>query len=380
MIVFGTLANAQIVSDKTSEVHLDLSNTGTKTTIPEISWIHPSLEYTNSQEHKVEISARVESLVPLKSISVALKGTKDGESKGTKIYQLDAGTLQFDVSQSIRLVDGSNVIEIIAENETGGIVSSYRNILVGLDAIADAVAIDRKDYAILFATDKYEDWDDLVNPVFDSHAIAQELENIYGYEVEIVENATNEDVILKLRDYAQKNYKPQDQLMIFFAGHGQYDEVAGEGFVVASNSILNDPAKTSYISHNRLRNNINNIPCDHIFLVMDVCFGGTFDAELAGSRGVYEDTDQREYLVKKLSMKTRKFLTSGSKEYVSDGVIGQHSPFALRFIEALKSRGGEDNILILDEIRLYMERLKTTPRFDSFGSDETGSDFVFVVK
>ena len=49
-------------------------------------------------------------------------------------------------------------------------------------------------------------------------------------------------------------------------------------------------------------------------------------------------------------------------------------------IEALKSNGGEDKILILDEIKLYMERLQTTPRFGEFGDDESGSDFVFVAK
>ena len=49
-------------------------------------------------------------------------------------------------------------------------------------------------------------------------------------------------------------------------------------------------------------------------------------------------------------------------------------------IEALKSNGGEDKILILDEIKLYMERLQTTPRFGAFGDDVTGSDFVFVAK
>ena len=100
-------------------------------------------------------------------------------------------------------------------------------------------------------------------------------------------------------------------------------------------------------------------------------------------RGVsraYEETDDRQYLVRKLSLKTRKYLTSGNKEYVSDGIRGQHSPFAQNMLEALRSNGWEDKILILDEIKLYMERLLTTPRFGEFGDDQTGSDFVFVAK
>ena len=249
-----------------------------------------------------------------------------------------------------------------------------------MDAIADAVMVDRKDYALLIATDKYDNWNDLVNPVFDAMSIGKELEERYGFIVEVVTDPDQDEVMTKLREYAQKNYKPQDQLLIFFAGHGQYDDVFGEGFLVARNSVLNDASKNTYISHNRIRSNINNIQCEHIFLVMDVCFGGTFDPVLASARGAYEETNDQEYLVKKLSKKTRKYLTSGSKEYVSDGIRGQHSPFARNIIEALKTNGGEDRILILDEIKLYMERLQTTPRFGEFGDDEQGSDFVFVAK
>ena len=39
--------------------------------------------------------------------------------------------------------------------------------------------------------------------------------------------------------------------------------------------------KKTYISHERLRRIIDSIPCRHIFLVMDVCFGGTFDPFIA---------------------------------------------------------------------------------------------------
>jgi hypothetical protein len=284
------------------------------------------------------------------------------------------------IERNIYLIKGENFVEIEVENLDGGKVVESRCVLVGMDAITDAVAIDRKDYAILFATDKYDNWNDLVNPVFDANAIAAELSERYGFETEVVENVDQEEVFVKLRQYAQRNYKPQDQLFVFFAGHGHYDEVYGEGYLVARNSLVKDEAKTTYISYNRIRNNINNIPSNHIFMVMDACFGGTFDPVLAGTRSVYEEDNTNEYLVKKLSKKTRKYLTSGSKEYVSDGVSGHHSPFTVKLLEALKSNGGDDRILVLDELKLYMEHLSTTPRFGSFGEDEQGSDFVFVVK
>ena len=100
--------------------------------------------------------------------------------------------------------------------------------------------------------------------------------------------------------------------------------------MVARNSLKNDKGRSSYISHVLLRSRLENIQCEHIFLMMDVCFGGTIDPVLAKARAE-EDMDEKadkQYLVKKLTKRTRKYLTSGSKEYVSDGVAGKHSPFA----------------------------------------------------
>lgn len=371
---------SQIVSDKTNTVVLDFSGEAINTSLPSIEWVYPSLEYTNTQDKRVSLKADITSSVPLENVVLNIRQGKDGKTLGKRAADMD-DRFNVSIDLSLNLFDGENWIEIEARNQDGGTVKDHRSIRVGMDAISDAVMIDRKDYALLFATNRYDNWNDLYNPIFDAEAIAKELEERYGFVVEIVKDNNQDEVMTKLREYGQREYKPQDQLFIFFAGHGVYDEVFGEGFVVAKNSIKNDVSKNSYISHNRIRSNINNIPCEHIFLTMDVCFGGTFDAQLASARSaVYEAIDDREYLVKKLSKKTRKYLTSGGKEYVSDGIRGQHSPFARNFLEALKTNGKEDRILILDEIKLYMERLQTTPRFGAFGADEKGSDFVFVAK
>ncbi len=171
----------------------------------------------------------------------------------------------------------------------------------------------------------------------------------------MIENATQEQILKKLREYIEKKYKPLDQLFIFFAGHGNYDATFSEGYLVPREALIKDEAKTSYLSYNRLRSVVNNVPCEHIFLTMDVCFGGTFDQKLAESRGfdgsAYTEKDPTEFIMQKLTYKTRKFLTSGGKQYVSDGIPGKHSPFAKAFIEALRSKGGNDGILTIGEIR-----------------------------
>ena len=187
----------------------------------------------------------------------------------------------------------------------------------------------------------------------------------------------------KLREYAEKKYSSLDQLFIFFAGHGFYDDTFKEGFVVTRESLPDDPGRSSYLRHSTLRSTINNNPCEHIFLVMDVCFGGSFDEGLASRAledGVYQSASQSEIIMRKLQFKTRKYLTSGGKEYVSDGIAGRHSPFAKQFIDALEKGMGGEGILTVSQIMTFVEKLKTAPQFGKFGSDQQGSEFVFVVK
>jgi hypothetical protein len=380
LIAVTTFCHAQSFSGRTNEIVFNFKNTnpGLKTNLPMIKWVTPKQEYSSTQGSTIEIEAIVTSDVDIKSLKMMVS---DGSTpRGEKSLGNDP-IKSVRVKQFVKLFDGQNVIRLVAENVNGGIVTSTRSILVGKDAIADAISVDRKDYVLLFATDQYDHWSDLVNPIDDAQSIAKVLKEKYGFETEILENPNQDDVYNKLREYAERKFKPQDQLMIFFAGHGYFDETFGEGFVVAKNSLENDNARTSYISHNRLRGIIQNIPVEHVFLAMDVCFGGTFDPVIASARGMEAmETSDTEYMVRKLSYRTRKYLTSGGKEYVSDGIPGKHSPFTLRMLQAFAEGGGRDRILTLAEIKTYVEKLKPEPRLGSFGDDKNESDFLFVSK
>ncbi|MDX2303938.1 MAG: tetratricopeptide repeat protein [Microscillaceae bacterium] len=234
--------------------------------------------------------------------------------------------------------------------------------------------------ALLFATDTYDSWTNLLNPINDARAIGRDLRDLYGFDVEIAENYNKEQVMLKIKEYAKMSYENNDQLFIFFAGHGQFDDVFKEGYVVASDSKFEDESKSSYIAHSNLKTYINSIPCRHIFLVMDVCFGGTFDREVA-LRGEGDITSDREELInRKMRYIARKYLTSGGKEYVPDGRAGQHSPFVRKFLEALRAAGGKDRILTLSEIMEYVTMTNPQPHYGEFGTSEPGSDFLFIAR
>ena len=388
IILFTTVAsiicNGQNVSSRTNSTSLDFSSGKAKNgAIPKVIWHTPENETTFLKDGKLIVSIEVESKEPLKSVVLTVRDHDTNDQKGKTSFEINGvKNMTTKASKNITLSNGIIDLEIIAENENGYKSITKRQVHVGATVMADAGKLNRKDYALIIATDKYDNWTSLVNPIFDGRSIANDLKANYGFETDVVENPTREELFLKLREYAERKYNPLDQLLIFIAGHGIYDNTFKEGFVVPKESMPDDPGRTSYIRHSELRSAISNNPCEHVFLVMDVCFGGTFD-DTTASRNldeVYGEPSQSELIARKLQYKTRKYLTSGGMEYVSDGVAGKHSPFAKQFIEALETKGGNDGILTLNELMTYMEKLKTAPQYGKFGSDKQGSEFVFVVK
>ena len=291
---------------------------------------------------------------------------------------------EFVLTWNVALSKGDNQIEIVAANQQGNTrktmtVQYEPAIAEGLSPIEYGGVF----HAVLFGTSEYDNWQQLVNPITDVRTIGKELQDSYGFQVQIVENPTQSELLSTLRGYAERKYGEDDQLLIFIAGHGEFDDVLGDGYVVTKDSKLKDEIKTSYVSHSNLRTQINSIPCRHTFLMVDACFGGTFDPLIAANqrgRDEYAEASRTEFIKRKMKFKTRKFMTSGGKEYVPDGRPGQHSPFARKFLEALRSYGGKDGILTLTEIMTFIEKVVPEPRAGEFGTNEPGSDFIFIAR
>ena len=219
----------------------------------------------------------------------------------------------------------------------------------------------RQGNALLFATNAYEHWEELVNPIPDANAIKTELEQTYEFDVELVENPARTALLEKLNEYATRDYDTEDQLLVFFAGHGYFDVSLGKDYIVAQDTKLeaDDPGLTGYVSHESLREILDAAQCQHILLMIDARFSGTSNSLREDERG--RDAGSRWYL------------TFSGKE-------AGPSPFVGKFLEALRSGGGEDRVLTLDELVGYVQRVSPQPRYGRFGSDETGSDFLFIAK
>ena len=355
----------------------------------------PTLAVFEPAQKQVEVADRI---LLLQALAVANKGVKRVEltvnGKTRNITGRGKNTTQrtpptaFKIEENVSLNYGKNTIRLRAFDTDNQASEVF---VLSVTRAREEV---RNDYALLFGVNSYEHfdpWHKLNNPIPDAEAIRDELENRYGFAVEVVKDPSRDEILTKINEYARKRYNDNDQLLIFFAGHGYYEERnnIGIGYLVASDTLPPDAdfGKSSYISHGDFRERVENIGCEHIFLMVDACFSGTFDPLVAqfnrarGGNRIFENIPKRQFIKQTLAYKTRWYLTSGGKEYVSDGRPNQHSPFTRRVLDALRSTGGgKHGILTLEDIGRYVEKATPQPRSGEFGTNAPGSNFLFIRK
>jgi hypothetical protein len=251
-----------------------------------------------------------------------------------------------------------------------------------------------KDHALLIGIneyDKFDRWPPLNNPIQDATSIAEVLNTRFGFATEVVKNVDKRCFGEFLGKYAAKQYGDDEQLFIFFAGHGIYKSNV-DGFLIVKDSPGVDPMGLSFISHGLLTRFINAIPSKHIFLVLDSCFGGAMAANRSvaeavpasssgdASDGTPEAGSDDELVRTLMRYPTRRFLTSGGVEYVSDGVPGHHSPFTNKFLAAFDLTRSDRMFITLSDMTpviKFKAPVIPFPLFDSWYSNDSRSDFFF---
>jgi uncharacterized caspase-like protein len=238
--------------------------------------------------------------------------------------------------------------------------------------------------ALLFATNQYDSgWTHLNNPVVDARALRDELARAYGFDVHLVTDPTVEQIRDSLLFYSKRQFSDADQLLIFFAGHGNYDSTRVlDGYLVARNTKRpdHDDMMDSAIKYAWLRYLLIRSTAKHVLLILDVCYGGSFDERIAGvstRSDEYADVDRDTYISRHVGLTTRRYLTSGGNQRVPDGQPERHSPFARKLLDFLGT-GEQHSYLTFMDLLSALQVVNPTPRAGEFGRNDPGSDFVFI--
>jgi len=202
-------------------------------------------------------------------------------------------------------------------------------------------------YALLIGTDVYnaEGWRTLNNPVFDPTTLSGVLKNKFGFETRLLTNPRGDEILQSIEDIRNNIMFDSiySQLLVFVAGHGGWEESA-PGLIAPKDALPKDKDKfrRTYISLASIRSILSNIKCPHFLVMIDACYGGTFDEMISAGSGARDEETKnkadRQFIERTLKPKSRQYLTSGGKEKVEDGRPNSHSPFAKILLNELETK------------------------------------------
>ncbi|MEO1053599.1 MAG: caspase family protein [Bacteroidota bacterium] len=234
----------------------------------------------------------------------------------------------------------------------------------------------RKYYALVIGVEDYQDGNiaDLDHPIADAKGLIDVITSHYTFntaDITFLKNPSRTDIIQAFDRYANV-VKPTDNLLIFYAGHGIWDEQLEQGFWLPKDASTK--SKANWISNGTIRDYVRAIKAKHTLLIADACFSGGILKErsaFTGSRAMLE----------MYKLPSRKAITSGTLKTVPDKSV---------FIEYLLKN------LRLNEYPLYSaEQLFSNfkvavinnspngqvPQYGAIqNSDDEGGSFIFLKK
>jgi hypothetical protein len=277
------------------------------------------------------------------------------EVNGTAVPMAANGVFQ----AKLAVAPGGSPVRIVATDKTGGVATMDFTVLpsapgTGATATVSAASAPRlglgRYVALVIGNNRYRDaaYPALASAVNDATAVSNLLASRYGFDSRLLLNATRLDMLSAINDLRQ-SLKPEDNLLIYYAGHGELGD-GGEGYWVPADGLADRP--DTWVSNRAISDQLETLPAKRVLLVADSCYSGTMTASSVPTLGnETRGADQLSaWLKEAASGRSRLALTSGGVQPVQDISGSGHSFFADAFLQVLKDNGG-----LLDAHQLYRE-------------------------
>ncbi|MEO1324733.1 MAG: caspase family protein [Pseudomonadota bacterium] len=246
-------------------------------------------------------------------------------------------------------------------------------------------------HAILIGNENYlhEGWTDLNTPHEDVEKISEVLKSKYGFSTTVLKDKTAETVLTTIEEISER-LGPQDNLLIYYAGHGtliEDPEIADRAVWDAIDSV---PSKyRTSIEFVWIRDVLKKSEARKVLVVSDSCHSGMITRGQVTMLNGGTNAEAVALLRDTATARTRvAFASGGAKQEVLDNGGGDYSLFAAAFIEALNNNSSPktaremyESIRRSVEAAAYREDFRQTPQFGKIhGAGDGGGDFIFVPK
>lgn len=272
---------------------------------------------------------------------------------------------------------GLNLYRSITEPNVQTPQSAVPTTLSSVDGVGNALVNElgkRKYYALIIGVDDYPDQQiqNLDQPVADGLALSEVLASQYTFETSEMKVLTNpgRSEIIEALDELSATVTEKDNLLIFYAGHGVWNEQLNQGYWLPSDASMS--TKSNWLSNSTIRDYVGGIKSKHTLLISDACFSGGILKE----RAVFENSRAVLELYK---LPSRKAMTSGTLKTVPDKSV---------FIEYLVKNLETNNAPLLSADQLFrnfkVAVINNSPngQVPQYGpisqAGDEGGDFIFL--
>ncbi len=205
---------------------------------------------------------------------------------------------------------------------------SKENVHVGLSQNEFNTYPKGNSYLFLIAINDYKNGiGSLHNTVNDLQKLKECLIQHYQFEEQHLKILTNHEATTAAIHQAFDEYHDilteEDNFLFFFSGHGHYDERTKIGYWLTADSKRG--SKQSYFSNHEVMAHVRQLKARHVVGIVDSCF----------SEALFFDKGDGIPIDRRYNIPSRWLLTAGRLEVVSDGSLGEHSPFVKTLLTQL---------------------------------------------
>ncbi len=233
--------------------------------------------------------------------------------------------------------------------------------------------------ALVIGNNNYANHETLKTASADAKGVADVLRNRYGFNVSLLLDATQVEIVQEFANLTEKLNK-NDNLLIYYAGHGVVTP-DGNGHWLGIDSSASPDA--SWIGNNQVSDFISEMNAKHVLVVADSCYSGTLSG--AAIRPIPLEVDDQDLLFIS-RVRARTVLTSGGLQPVLDDGGEGNSIFGGAFIRAISS-----NADVMEGYRLFetverevetrsrLAQLRQSPEYTAMKyAGHEGSEFFFL--
>jgi hypothetical protein len=203
-------------------------------------------------------------------------------------------------------------------------------------------------YALIIGNNNYANFPNLNSAVNDARMADKILREKYGFKTTLLLDADRYSVLSNLNKLREE-LTEDDNLLIYYAGHGELDQVNLRGHWLPVDAEPNSTA--NWISNVDITDILNAISAKHILVVADSCYSGTMTrSAMARLESGMSDETRLKWFKVMAKTRSRSVLTSGGLKPVLDSGSGDHSVFANAFFQVL-----QENNDVLEGYKVYRQ-------------------------